>query len=57
MIIEIGRIEEYKLYIKNELSKSTKDKKKIEALTKAMLLGFEDGIKFGQGKLKVEVIR
>ena len=55
MIIEIKSIDEYKLYLNSELKKITKDEKKIKALTDAMFVGFSDGIKFGQGKLKVEV--
>lgn len=55
MMIEIQGVDEYKLYLKSQLSKCTKDKKKVEALTNAMFTSFLDGIKFGQGKLKVEV--
>lgn len=55
MIIDIKSIDDYKLYLKSELQKRTKDKKKIEALSNLMFVAFVDGIKFNQGKLKVEV--
>lgn len=55
MKIKIERIEEYELYIRKSLEKSTADKKKIDALVKALLAGFEDGIKFNGGRLEVEI--
>lgn len=55
MIIEIKSVDEYELYLNSQLKKITKDEKKIKALTNAMFVAFADGVRFGQGKLKVEV--
>ena len=55
MKIKIERIEEYELYIRKSLHKSTKDKKKIDALVKVLMEGFNDGIKFNSGRLMVDI--
>lgn len=55
MRIKIVSPDEYKLYLKKELSREVKDDKKLQILIDNMYITFQDGIKFGQGKLEVEV--
>jgi hypothetical protein len=64
MSYKINSIDEYKLYIKSQLSKVIKDEKKLNILVDEEKLNilvdeyyiaFCDGVRFGQGNLRVEL--
>lgn len=55
MSYKIHSIDEYKLYIKNQLSKVIKDEKKLNILVEEYYIAFCDGVRFGQGNLRVEL--
>ena len=52
--MKISRLEEYKLYLRLQLSQYIKDPIKLEIMIEEYYLAFLDGIKFGQGKLVIE---
>jgi len=52
---KINSIDEYKLYLKKQLSAYIKDEKKLNICVDEMYLAFLDGVKFGHGRLKVEL--
>lgn len=55
MSYKINSIDEYKLYIKSQLSKVIKDEKKLNILVDEYYIAFCDGVRFGQGNLRVEL--
>lgn len=71
MSYKINSIDEYKLYIKQQLSETVKDEKKqamkkklskivknekkLEDLVDEYFISFCDGVNFGRGDLRVEV--
>ena len=52
---KINSINEYKLYLKNQLGKFIKDEKKLKIVVDEMYSAFCDGVRFGQGNLEVEL--
>jgi len=62
--VEIKRIDEYEMYLRNELKKylnephtgkKLKKEEKLEVVIEHMMIAFIDGIRFNQGRLKVDV--
>jgi len=52
--LKIERTEEYKLYLRLQLKQYIKDPKKLEIMVEEYFLAFQDGIRFGQGKLVID---
>lgn len=53
---EITSVEHYKLYLKTQIEAYTKDERKAIFMVALLNEAFLDGVKFGQGDLKVEVL-
>ena len=56
MQIEIIERREYELYVKKSIAKTNLSNKQKGAMRKITMQAFDDGVKFNQGKLIVEIL-
>lgn len=55
MTVWVQSPDSYKLYLKKQLAKYIKNETHLEVAVTEMYKAFLDGVKFGRGKLEVEV--